>query len=150
MYRPFTFVLAFAALLPAYAVAQYRQPHGAVPTPSRAHGVPFAPRGTYVVRPQVLNRLDQLPFARDHVVVFVGPNCPQCEEQLQFVRTYANTRIEVLDISSPYGAQQYAALRVSGLPATVAGTQILLGADQNGTQLVLGGAGMRENNPGAP
>jgi hypothetical protein len=103
-----------------------------------------------VVRPQVLNRVDSQPFARDHVVVFVGPNCPQCEEQLRFVHSYANTRVEVLDITTGYGADLYAALRVSGLPATVAGSQILLGADQNGTQLVLGGAGMRENNSSPP
>ncbi|MDB5898275.1 MAG: hypothetical protein JWP22_855 [Ramlibacter sp.] len=148
MHRPLAFALALAVLLPAQA--QYRGPYGNAPAPSRQQAVPYIPRGAYVVRPQVLNRLDTHPFGRDHVVVFVGPNCPQCEEQLRFVHSYASTRVEVLDVTSGYGADLYAVLRVSGLPATVAGSQVLLGADQNGTQQVLGGAGMRENNSSAP
>jgi hypothetical protein len=103
-----------------------------------------------MVVPQILNRVDNQAFARDHVVVFVGPNCPQCERAVQDARALANCPVEVMDIGTPYAAQLYRALRVSGLPVTVAGSQMLVGAERRSTDAVLGGAGMRENNQTPP
>ena len=129
---------------PARAAPPARAPHG-IPA------IPVAPRGPTVIAPQILPRTDQLPFARDRVVVFVGPHCPQCEQAVQLAREAANRPVDVLDITSGgYAAEQYAALRVSGVPATVAGSWILLGVDYNGTRNVLSRAGMRENNPDQP
>lgn len=99
-----------------------------------------------MAQPRILNRTDKLPIGRDHVVVFVGPNCPQCMQAVQDARAIANRPVEVLDIGTPYAAQLHAALGVSGVPVTVAGMQVLVGAERRSTDALLGGAGLRENN----
>jgi len=126
---------------------------GGASVPPKTGGVgPLGPGSLFhapaMANAQVVNRSDRLPLARDHVVVFVGPNCRFCDAAVADTRAYANVRVEVVDAGTPYGAQQLAALRTGGtLPTVVANSQVLVGYDRRLLQQLLGGAGMRETNP---
>jgi hypothetical protein len=143
--------LATAAALAACAGGPYGGgPYGPYDRP----GTVIAPGTVQPMTPvygRILNRVDRLPFARDHIVVFVGPNCPLCARAVQDVQTIATGRVEVLDVSTGYGAQQYAAMRLPGpLPAVVVSSQVMVGYDPQLLRSVLGGAGMRDTNPRYP
>lgn len=104
-----------------------------------AHVMP----GYVVANPYVMNRTDALPLARNSVVVFVGPNCPFCLDAVTDARKYAGVGVEVLDVSSSSVARDaFALTRAPALPATMAGSQILIGRDETLLRNLLGGAGM--------
>lgn len=95
-------------------------------------------------QPHIVVRRDSLPVGRQGVVVFVAAGCRQCLEAVEDARRYAGTNLEVQDVTgSSLAADTYRRLGLPGLPATVAGSQILVGRDPNLVQSVLGGAGMQ-------
>lgn len=104
--------------------------------------------GTQVTQPYVMNRVDTLPLAQLSVVVFVGPNCADCAAAVADARGVAATQVEVLDVSGSATAREaFALTRATGLPATMAGTQILVGRQPTMLQSMVGGAGMGQSNP---
>jgi hypothetical protein len=95
-------------------------------------------------QPHIVVRQDNLPVGRQNIVVFVAAGCEQCMGAVEDARRYAGTNLEVLDVTgNSYAADTYRRLGLPGLPATVAGSQILVGRDPNLVQSVLGGAGMQ-------
>jgi hypothetical protein len=95
-------------------------------------------------QPHIIVRRDNLPVGRQSIVVFVAAGCRQCLEAVEDVRRHAGTTVEVLDVTgNSMAAGVYRQLGLPGLPATVAGSQILVGRDPNLVQSVLGGAGMQ-------
>ena len=99
--------------------------------------------GTRVTQPFVMNRVDTLPLAQLSVVVFVSPNCADCAAAVADARGVAATQVEVMDITSSATAREaFALTRATGLPATMAGTQILVGRQPTMLQSMVGAAGM--------
>ena len=84
----------------------------------------------------------------DFMVVFVGPNCADCAAAVADARSVAAAQVEVLDISGSATAREaFALTRATGLPATMAGTQILVGRQPTMLQSMVGAAGMGQSNP---
>ncbi|MBX3585727.1 MAG: hypothetical protein KF796_03700 [Ramlibacter sp.] len=99
--------------------------------------------GQRVAEPYVMNRVDNLPLARLSVVVFVSSNCPDCLAAVQDARAVTAVNVEVMDVSSSGLAREaFAMTHASGLPATMAGTQILVGRQPTMLASMLGAAGM--------
>ncbi len=104
--------------------------------------------GIAVREPYVMNRVDNLPLARQQVVVFVGANCRECFDAVDDVRRYATVPVEVMDVSSSGWARDaFAVTRATGLPATMAGSQILVGRQPIMLRAMIGAAGMESSNP---
>lgn len=153
IHRASAAALAGAAALTACADYGGAPPYG--PTYHPRPGAPMPDPGGQIVLPgmytgpaYLYDRIDRTPLAADRVVVFVGPGCRQCEQAVQAARTIASVPVEVLDVSTPFNAQQFARLRVNGIPATVAKTQVLVGFAPHLMHKLLGGAGMRKQQFG--
>lgn len=125
---------------PPYGPTYHPRPGAPMPNPAGGIVLP----GMYSGPAYLYNRVDRMPLASDRVVVFVGPHCRQCEQAVQAARTIASVPVEVLDVSVPFNAEQFSRLRVQGIPATVAKTQVLVGFAPHLMHNLLGGAGMRK------
>lgn len=143
------------AVLPLFGVPAAAQVSGAGDSASGAisraleqfsipgFGRIFAPGAGYG-QPHIVVRRDNLPVGRQTVVVFVAAGCSQCLDAVDDVRRVGAAVVEVMDVtSSGMAADTYRRLGLPGLPATVAGSQILVGRDPSLLLSVLGGAGFQ-------
>jgi hypothetical protein len=132
------------------------QPPQPEPVPSGAAVIipgfgPVYGRGPGLGTPHVLIRRDNLPIARQNVVVFVAAGCPQCFEAVEDVRRQAVAGMEVLDVTSSSMARDaFNMLGSRGLPTTVAGSAMLVGRDPQLLTGVLSGAGLQAPDANRP
>jgi len=112
-------------------------------TPQQQPGAVILPGGVVNTGAYVLDRRDNLPVARNNVVVFVGGGCPQCPGAVEDAKTVAVAGVEVLDVSAGGMARDtFHALGLNAIPATVAGSQMVVGRDINLARAVAARAGM--------
>ncbi|WP_298932518.1 hypothetical protein [uncultured Ramlibacter sp.] len=114
-------------------------------------GVVILPGGVVNTGAYILDRRDNLPLGRNNVVVFVGSGCPLCLGAVEDVRAGAVAGMEVMDVSAGGMARDaFNMLGLPAVPATVAGSQMLVGRDPLQLHGVLGRAGLwapKSNGP---
>jgi hypothetical protein len=112
-------------------------------TPQAAGGAVILPGGVVNTGAYVLDRRDNLPVGRNNVVVFVGAGCPLCLGAVEDAKAVSVAGVEVMDVSAGGMARDaFNMLGLPAVPATVAGSQMLVGRDVNLARAVAARAGM--------